>query len=705
MADRFPLILNTNINQIQEIASGDTLDLTGSNIKGVGIITAGNISGNIIAGAGSSNIVAGIITATQIDLNGDIDVDGHTNLDNVNVSGATTTTGILNITANTASTNTTSGALRVAGGVGIQGSINVGESVNITADLDVDGHTNLDNVSVAGVSTFTGNADFSAGVDVTGDINVTSTLPVINLIDSNSNDDFAIKNVDGVFTIRDATNGADRLTINSNGKTTFPNDVECSSFLTIESGQPTIQLNDTNANDDFAIRNVNGVFGVRDITNGADRFTINSSGVVNIPGNTDFGAGIDVTGNATVSGNLSVGGVLTYEDVTNVDSVGIVTARTGVFIPDDNTLKFGNTSASPDLKIEHVTSGTFNRLHASNGYMQYRASAHFFNDEASSINYIRLENNRVDLRYNGSAKLTTETSGVNITGICTATTFSGSGASLTNLPAAQLSGTAAAINGSNITNVNAATVGGITAGSFLRSDASDVFNCNGNNLSFDFDTSGRDSIQFTQGGSLRFQLVHSNNGNDIDIVKHNSAADIKIAGSRILTTADEGTGNGLDADTVDGIQGSNIMTLSGTQTIAGTKIFNCSGYDIQLTYDNSRTLVSILRGSGGSPTEKVRLHTSGDTVLVETFSSGVIRWKSGLVPNDDDTYDLGATGTRWRNLYVNDLQLSNESKKDKGGNDVDGTWGDWTLQEGDENIFMLNNRTGKKYKMDLTEVK
>ena len=34
MADRFPLILNTSANQIQEIASGDTLDLTGSNIKG-----------------------------------------------------------------------------------------------------------------------------------------------------------------------------------------------------------------------------------------------------------------------------------------------------------------------------------------------------------------------------------------------------------------------------------------------------------------------------------------------------------------------------------------------------------------------------------------------------------------------------------------------------------------------------------------------
>jgi hypothetical protein len=33
---------------------------------------------------------------------------------------------------------------------------------------------------------------------------------------------------------------------------------------------------------------------------------------------------------ATFTGNVSVGGVLTYEDVTNIDSVGVITARTGI---------------------------------------------------------------------------------------------------------------------------------------------------------------------------------------------------------------------------------------------------------------------------------------------------------------------------------------------------------------------------------------
>ena len=41
-------------------------------------------------------------------------------------------------------------------------------------------------------------------------------------------------------------------------------------------------------------------------------------------------SGIVVTGVGTFSGNVSVGGTLTYEDVTNIDSVGVVTARSGI---------------------------------------------------------------------------------------------------------------------------------------------------------------------------------------------------------------------------------------------------------------------------------------------------------------------------------------------------------------------------------------
>ena len=88
-----------------------------------------------------------------------------------------------------------------------------------------------------------------------------------------------------------------------------------------------------------------------------------------------------------------------------------------------------------------------------------------------------------------------------------------------------------------------------------------------------------------------------------------------------------------------------------------------------------------------------RVHLNTATTVLKTTQPWV-----------NNAYNLGTSSNRWANLYVNDLQLSNEGKKDTGGNDVDGTWGDWTLQEGEENIYMINNRTGKKYKIMLKEV-
>ena len=71
-----------------------------------------------------------------------------------------------------------------------------------------------------------------------------------------------------------------------------------------------------------------------------------------------------------------------------------------------------------------------------------------------------------------------------------------------------------------------------------------------------------------------------------------------------------------------------------------------------------------------------------------------------FVPATNNTFDLGINSHRWRNVYTNDLNLSNEG----GSNDVDSTWGDYTIQEGFEDLFLINNRTGKKFKFNLTEV-
>ena len=101
--------------------------------------------------------------------------------------------------------------------------------------------------------------------------------------------------------------------------------------------------------------------------------------------------------------------------------------------------------------------------------------------------------------------------------------------------------------------------------------------------------------------------------------------------------------------------------------------------------DSNATSLVFKTGASEAATAKVKITSAGH-----------------LVPNADDTYDLGTSGLQWRNIYTGDLNLSNMSKTK--GNKVDGTKGNWTVQEGDKDLYLINNNTNKKYKFNLTEI-
>jgi hypothetical protein len=78
---------------------------------------------------------------------------------------------------------------------------------------------------------------------------------------------------------------------------------------------------------------------------------------------------LNVSGNATVTGNLGVGGVLTYEDVTNIDSIGIITARAGINVTGGVITGNGSglTNLAVGLSTESITpSGITTHLLLSN---------------------------------------------------------------------------------------------------------------------------------------------------------------------------------------------------------------------------------------------------------------------------------------------------------------------------------------------------
>jgi len=96
------------------------------------------------------------------------------------------------------------------------------------------------------------------------------------------------------------------------------------------------------------------------------------------------------------------------------------------------------------------------------------------------------------------------------------------------------------------------------------------------------------------------------------------------------------------------------------------------------------------------------LYSDGTNVVEGLSSVGGVTATGHLVPGANDTYDLGASGNVWRNIYTGDLHLSNKFKEK--GNIVDGTKGNWTLQEGKNDIFMINNISGEKFKINLSKI-
>jgi len=97
------------------------------------------------------------------------------------------------------------------------------------------------------------------------------------------------------------------------------------------------------------------------------------------------------------------------------------------------------------------------------------------------------------------------------------------------------------------------------------------------------------------------------------------------------------------------------------------------------------------------------LYSDGTNVLEALSSTGALRVSGHILPGANDTYDLGASNNVFRDIYTGDLHLTNRFKEK--GNVVDGTKGHWTLQEGENDIFMINNISGEKFKINLSKVK
>jgi hypothetical protein len=224
----------------------------------------------------------------------------------------------------------------------------------------------------------------------------------------------------------------------------------------------------------------------------------------------------------------------------------------------------------------------------------------------------------------------------------------------------------------------------------------------GTNANFSFSTGG---------GESSLEILNDAGSANVPLNVRASEYKIKIQGTERLriTAAGNVDINGTPPWTVTGGNYRNL-SISGEGASASGFLWLGNGaaatnadFDLgRVNFVNGANIVAQIKGTtqtGANDDGRISFNTktSGSNIAerLRITSDGHV------IPASNNVYDLGSVTNGWRNIYSNDLNLSN---MDGDSNDIDGTNGSWTIQEGKDDLFIINRLTGKKYKINLTEV-
>ena len=472
------------------VIKSDT-NITSHNINSSGIVTAitfdGNVSGVAVTFTGDSTIgslgittnltVGGISTFTgNIDANGDLDVDGHTNLDNVSIAGVTTVTGEIKIPDLSGSSNKIS--------LGTNQNLQIFhngtnayllESTNAIVYRSAI-HSFRNSADSEQLAQFNQNGAVKLYFDNTKRLETTNTGAIVSGILTVTGN----MNVEGVLTYQDVTN------IDSVGIITARSNIDCNGSLdvdghtdldnvsisgvttatgniTISSSHPKLLLID-DTNPDFSVHVNATAFHIRNETDNRNEFRILSDGTTELhyAGTKKFETGNTVNTNSNhfeiTSGqqlrfdnsndnrsseilNTGSSGNSTLAFKTNggtrwtIDSsghiipgtagavnIGSASAEIGnVYIADSKNVYFGSDQ---DAEIYHNGSSLYMNNATGNFYVRSSGGQILINP-SNSYNAIVAKTNEVELYYNqqnhSTPKLSTTATGITVGGEVAAT--------------------------------------------------------------------------------------------------------------------------------------------------------------------------------------------------------------------------------------------------------------------------------------------
>ncbi len=371
-----------------------------------------------------------------------------------------------------------------------------------------------------------------------------------------------------------------------------------------------------------------------------------------------------VTGGATITGvctATSFAGDGSSLSGINTDLVSDTSPQLGGNL-DTNTknILFGDSASSSDDRLKFGAGSDLEIYHGSDSNIIDSTGKNFFILHNSDSAITSLANGAVQLYYDNSKKFETTSDGVTIIGDL-----------FLDNPS--------------------------TAGRDIKFDVSDNALKISDNVNINFGT-GNDLQIFHDGTNSTLQnntgvfYVKTINGEFSLVGRPNGATELYFDHSKKFETTSAGcTAQGIRVE-------GTIVAIGSSDSRVILQVPSGNGDDwnyIEFTGENGTRDAFLGTWSDGTPTWS---RDDGNTKIQLLNGSASINgaWR----PEANNSYDLGTSSLRWRNVYTNDLNLSNEG----GSNDVDGTWGSYTIQEGAEDLFLVNKRNGKKYKFNLTEV-
>ena len=635
-----------NISGAETVLSSATVsDLTNNRVVIAGSSGALEDSGNLTFD-GSTLAVTGSQT-----ISGNIDVDGTSNLDAVDIDGAVDMASSLTLAGNAdfngnldVDGTTNLDAVDIDGAVDMASTLTLAGNADFNGNLDVDGTTNLDAVDIDGAVdmasslTLAGNADFNGNLDVDGTTNLdgTNIAGALAVSGSASVDNLSL---DG----NTITTSSGNLTIDSNGGTTTINDnAIISGNLTVNGTTTTINSTTVNIDDkNFQVA-----------TGAADDAAADGAGFTVDSGDGDKTWNFEATGDNWGSSeniNLASGKVL---KVNNTSILSSTTLGSSVVTSSLTSLGTIGTGVWQGTAINDTYLGTIDNAN--------KVSLSALNiDGGTDIGAALVDADEIIVDDGGGG-----------------TNRRSDMSRVKTYIYGAMSGDATASSGGAVTlaasGVSAGTVGSSTAIPIITVDAKGrVTNTS---------TTAVDSTTIANGSA---SVAVASNGPITSTGNHDFTAGIDVTGNITVSGTVDGRDVAGDGSKLDGIESGATADQSANEILTLIKTVDGSGSGLDADTLDGISSASFLRS---------------DTS--DTFS-GTLTVSGNILPNANGTRDLGASGTRWANVYSSDLDLSNEAK---GGNTIDGSWGSYLIEEGEEHLYLTNRRSGKKYKFMLEEV-